>query len=344
MVKKTTMSDIAERLGISTVTVSKALAGQKGVSEELRERITRTAAELRYEKGKRPAKGSYHTVAVVVAERYLTESQSFYWKMYQELSRHAAARNCGIFLEVIDRPEEDLCELPRMISDGKAEGLIVLGVFSRKYMSMLEHELKSPVVWLDNEPGIPGADMVVTDNVLGGYQMTNYLFEMGHRHIYFVGTLQQTNSIDDRYLGYLKAFLEHGVPLPESRVIDDRNERGEIYEAGVLELPWDDMPTAFFCNCDVTADRVIRRLEQEGLRVPDDISVAGFDNYVGSLKIYRDITTYEIDIPEMSRRAIHTILHKLNDVAYSTGKFVLAGRFVDKRSVSKVGEPVPFVC
>ncbi len=243
----------------------------------------------------------------------------------------------------IDRDTEEGGKLPHIIADNKADGLIVMGVFTRAYREILGNISDIPMVWLDSEANKAGADMVLSDNMMGGYHMTNYLFDLGHRKICYVGTLRQTDSIDDRYLGYLRSFIDHGIPLTESMTIDDRNEKGDNFSLDELKLPMDDMPTAFFCNCDVAADLIIRGLKERGLSVPKDVSVVGFDNYAGPIHIYKEITTYAIDIGEMSRRTIHTMLHKLDNINYSTGKFVLAGKFIDKKSARRIGQAIPMV-
>ena len=101
MTKAVKLADIAERVGVSTVTVSKALSGQKGVSEEVRERIKQLADEMGYVKSVSAAKTKdkkSYTLGVIVAERYLEETQSFYWQLYQELSQSAMRKNCFTML------------------------------------------------------------------------------------------------------------------------------------------------------------------------------------------------------------------------------------------------------
>ena len=100
MAKAVRLSDIGERLGVSAVTVSKALSGQKGVSDELRQKITELADELGYIRTKSTdeEKESY-TLGLIVAERYLKEGQSFYWNLYQEVLQRAITRNCFVILE-----------------------------------------------------------------------------------------------------------------------------------------------------------------------------------------------------------------------------------------------------
>ena len=126
-------------------------------------------------------------------------------------------------------------------------------------------------------------------------------------------------------------------------MVDDRSlEDGKIDRYAGFVLP-KDMPTAFFCNCDLSASLLIAKLEEAGCRVPEDVSVVGFDNYVSGQFSGVGLTTYEIDTKEMADRAVHIILKKCQDAAYTTGVFMLAGKFIERESARRVGPPVPFV-
>ena len=97
MAKAVKLADIAEQVGVSTVTVSKALSGQKGVSEEMREKIKNLAEELGYRspsETKRQSAEKQYNIGVLIQEVYLDKYDSFYWKMYQEVNKRAVSRGC----------------------------------------------------------------------------------------------------------------------------------------------------------------------------------------------------------------------------------------------------------
>ncbi len=344
MPKAVRLSDIAKRVNVSTVTVSKALTGQKGVSESMRAEIVELAEKMGYVKNSTAARvpgNSSHTLGVIVAERYLNENQSFYWSLYQEISQRALQKNCFTMLEVISYADEKEKQLPKILSENKAEGLIIMGAFKTDYALFLNREVQVPKINLDT-PGVnDSSDSVVSNNMMGGYLMTNYLFGLGHRKIGFVGTRLATARSDDRYLGYLKSLMEHGVKPREEWLIDDRDrEYGKVDYEQYFRLP-SGMPTAFFCNCDLSASLLIRKLQEAGYNVPKDISVAGFDNYLNEQIINVGITTYEINTREMANRAVHILTRKLENANYSTGMFMLAGKFIERNSAVRIGPPVP---
>lgn len=346
MAKTVRLIDIGKKLNVSAVTVSKALSGQKGVSEEMREKIVHLADEMGYKRSEtqiESAKEKSFTIGVIVAERYLGENQSFYWKLYQEISKWAISRNCFPVLEVISHKVEQRRELPKVILEKKADGLIVMGEFKHGYAEFLAENILVPAVNLDTTGHGKMTDCVVSNNLMGGYEMTNYLFQMGHSKIGFVGTRLSIPSIDDRFLGYLKSLMEHGVTIREEWIIEDRDrETGFVDVEHKFNLP-KEMPTAFFCNCDGTANLLIQKLARSGYTVPEDISVIGFDNYIPDQLGTVGLTTYEINTREMAKRTVHIILHKLRNDNYSTGIFILPGKFVERNSVKRIAPAVPLI-
>lgn len=331
MTKKVTMSDIAEKLGVSTVTVSKALGGKAGVSDTLKEQIETLADEMGYERDKQSFFSEPLTIGVIVRAKYVGEDQSFYWSLFQKISGEAAQRNAMAYIEVINENLEEGERLPVLVQDKRVDGLIIMGTFSKAYREFLKENVAIPMVFLDSDPGNAGFDAVVTDNILGGYEMTKFLFDKGYEKICFAGSLNETDSIDDRYLGYIKACISHGLEPKDCQVIPDRDDTGVVYSPDNWKLNKKYLPDAFFCNCDRTAYSLMKALEKKGLSVPHDVAVCGFDNYLfnGESDF---LTTYAISMDQMAKRAIHIILNKINNNAYLSGKFVLGGKIIERKS------------
>lgn len=336
MAKAVKLADIAQRLGVSTVTVSKALSNQRGVSEEMRKKIKDLADEMGYvppSAGRKIREQKSYNIGVLIAERYLDKYDSFYWQMYQMVTTKAVSKECFTLLEVIDREDEKELHMPKLVQDEKVDGIIIIGRMDSKYLDFVDQGSRTPKVYLDFYDEKKECDAVISDGFYGMYRMVNYLFDMGHTKIAYVGTLLATGSITDRYFGYAKSLLEHGQRTRDDWVIDDRSlESGKIEPETLLKLP-KEMPTAFVCNCDLTASELIKKLQTTGYRVPEDISVVGYDNYLYPGLCDVEITTYEVDMKEMARRAIHTIARKISGEVYRKGVFVVEGHPVYKDSV-----------
>ncbi len=339
MAKAVKLSDIAARTGVSIVTVSKALSGQKGVSEAMRAKIQQVADEMGYKQPstyrrekEEAARARGYNLGVLIADHYLGKYESFYSHMYQQFSAEAGSMGCYCMLELVNREGERSAVTPVMITERRVDGIVVIGKLADKYMDMIAAS-GIPIVGMDFYTPDDGLDAIISDSYFGGYRMTKYLIDRGHRDIAYVGTIGATTSITDRYMGYLKAMQEHGLEVRADRVIEDRSKIDMVLdEENYLKLP-DEMPTAFVCNSDQTAGAIINKLEAEGYRVPENFSVVGYDNFLPPGICDVRITSYEVDMKEMSGRAMEMICHKIAGESYRRGANIVGGRIVEKASV-----------
>lgn len=339
MVKAVKLADIAARLNVSVVTVSKALSGQKGVSEELRRKIKDLADEMGYVPihATQKNKDKSYTIGVISLENYFEKFASFYWKMYQEVATRAVKKNCFTMLEVISSHAEAALDPPKLLEEERVDGIVVIGRPKQEYLKMLYRFKKIPMVFMDfYDDDDETRDSVISANFYGAYKMTDYLIRSGHTQIAYVGTLMYTESITDRYYGYCKALQENGIALRDDWILNDREpEKGKIGLDYKFTLP-KEMPTAFFCNNDVTAYALIKTLESNGYRVPEDISVAGYDDYLYPEFGDSRITTYAVDMGEMSRIVLNCLIKKMENVSYNESLHVIPGRMIVRDTVKKL--------
>lgn len=340
MAKSVTLSDIGNRLGVSTVTVSKALSGQTGVGDELRKKIINLADELGYERSipsRNLTDDTSYTIGVIISKRFIGKYDSFYLKMYQTINERALESGCFALLITTDAEEEASLSIPKVLLDKKVNGLIFVGHFSEEYLEAVVEATKLPRVFLDYCDKHTTEDAIISDSYYGAYQMTDYLIRKGHKEIAYVGTLLSTTSITDRYMGYVRALIENGLEVNKEWQIDDRYlENGEVDEENLIKLP-DKMPSAFFCNCDLTAGMLIKKLENAGYRIPEDISVVGFDNFIYPGLCDVEITTYEVDYKNMAQLAWKNILKKLVIPSFHNRTHIVEGRLIEKNSVKALG-------
>jgi LacI family transcriptional regulator/LacI family purine nucleotide synthesis repressor len=273
---------------------------------------------------------------VLIQESYLDKFGSFYWMLYQNVATFAMEKGSFTMLEVVSQQMEQTLTLPKLLSGQKVDGIIVIGKLEEAYLLQLRERTDIPRIYMDFVDEYKTADAVLSDSFYGSYYLTNYLFSMGHTRIAYVGTVLATNSITDRYLGYTKSLMEHGQKYRPEWVIADRDiASGLIDEENLLQLP-EEMPTAFFCNCDLTAGKLINKLRRYGYRVPEDISVVGYDNYIHPDLCDVAITSYEVDIKEMAKRCVETLLAKMNGEGGAAGIQMVEGRLVIKDSVRRI--------
>lgn len=338
MVKSVKLADIAAELDVSIVTVSKALSGQKGVSEELRKKIKELADEMGYVPlhSAQKNKTKSYTIGLISLEHYFAKFASFYWKMYQEVTTKAVKKSCFTMLEVVSAADEAALEPPKLLQEERVDGIIIIGKPKKEYLKMLYQYKRVPMVFLDFYDDEQICDSVISSSYIGSYQMTNYLIEKGHKRIGYVGTLMYTESITDRYFGYCKALMESNIEIRKEWVIPDRDmQKGIIGMEYVFELPHD-MPTAFVCNNDITAYALIQTLEKAGYRVPEDISVVGYDDYLYPEYGDSRITTYAVDMGEMSKIAIKSLIKKIENIVYDERIHTVPGRIIVRDTVKAV--------
>ena len=331
--KKVKLEDIAEKLGVSIVTVSNALKGKKGVSDEMREKITQTAREMGYHSVQREKKTrDSHMIGAIVAERYVREFPSFYMEVYKNISQEAMKRGSLTMLEVASQEKENLEEKFSAFQDCEVEGVILIGEMKKGYIDVVRREYKNvPIVCVDYYDVYEDMDYIVTNGFGGMEQMTRLMIKEGIRDLAFVGTINATKNITDRYLGYCKALDRAGIEDAKYNIISDRDSTGEVFDLNP-QLP-EKLPQGFVCNCDRTAFVVIRKLKERGMRVPEDISVVGFDNYPPDASGGRQLSTYQNDEQVLARLSIHTMIRRIEGKKKPEGIRIVEGSMIRGESV-----------
>lgn len=331
--KKTavTMKDIGKCLNISSVTVSKALNDKDGVSEELREKIKQTAVEMGYRlntSARAMKEGRMYNIGILVPARFVAYPNSFYLEFYKKIVGELENHSYYAIMQIISDEDEEKLVMPRLNAESKVDGIFILGQMSDEYVQMI-HESDIPLILIDFYGEHPDIDAVVTDNFYGAYEITNYLIRHGHREIGYVGSIGATSSIQDRFLGYYKSLIEHRIKLDEEFILPDRDIHGRQIDVQIPKR----IPTAFVCNCDEIAYRFITRLNEEGIRVPEDCSIVGFDNTFYSQITMPRLTTLETSSEEISRFAVHNMMRKLAGDTSVQGRVMIKGRLIERDSV-----------
>ena len=337
MAKNVTMRDIAKKVGVSTVTVSKALTDKDGVGSELRAVIKATAEEMGYTYsgiGDGFRRGRSYNIGVIVEEHYVDNSTTvfpFYMKMYNSINKQMSQFHYSVIMEAITSKMLAEHRMPDIVTERKVDGVIVLGQMKSDYLKVLR-ENKLPVVYLDFYDRTMEVPSVINDNMYGTYMLTNYLVAMGHKKIAYVGSIDATASILDRYLGYYRSLLTHQLKMPDDYIIPDRDDEGYFID---FQMP-KEMPTAFVCNCDGTANLLMKLLISRGYRIPQDISVVGFDNYSAEFDYnLPKLTTIEVNIEEMTKNAVEMIIRLLKGEENLGGRKVISGKLIIRDSVAQ---------
>lgn len=328
MEKKVRMADIAQRLGISIVSVSKGLAGKDGVSEEMREKIIATAKEMGYTmpQEKKKEKKLSGNIGILVADRFFAD-HAFYPNLYRSMLRQCRDSGFSGLLEIVYPEEERNCTVPTIVTTGKVDGLVFMGQLSRNYLRTMMN-LDLPYILLDFYDDALDVDSVTSDNITGGFILTNHIFSTGRKKIGFVGSIYATSSIMDRYLGYTKALLYEKIAIRPDWQIEDRDEAGYFIP---IQLP-EEMPEAFLCSCDEVAYNLIETLKRNGYRVPQDVAVAGYDDFQFAQVSDPPLTTYQVNVKDMGQMAIARLVRRISGKRFTDGNTVVRGKFIRRGS------------
>ena len=274
-----TLAEIAEHAGVGIGTVSRVLSGKANVSDAMRDRVMQSAALLGYDASARRrslAGGSNGLVGVLVT--FFDEPSAF--QRFRGIVPRLQAHDLNIVLFNIVSPVQARARLLDLPKASNLEALIVISLPLQPDEAKALAKAPFPTVLLDTwAKGLPS---VTVDDRHGGFVATQHLTDMGHRRIGFVGEPAENSfgfiSSNRREEGYLRALIAAGIPHDPSLVRHGAHLRAAAKQMtlDLLELP--EPPTAIVAASDVQAFGVLEAAEARGLRVPDDLSVVGYDD------------------------------------------------------------------
>lgn len=325
MKHKVSMQDIADQLNITKVSVSKALNNKPGVSESLRSRILGLAEEMGYRSPRSAV--TKKTFAFLMQKRFFLETYKFYNVIFFHLNKLCANANCQLIPVVIEAEETNI-QMPE-----NADGIFLLGECPDSYLKSISMSmsLAAPIVAVDFYKNYLDVNYVLVDNFYLGYCATLYLIDKGHRDIGFVGNINQTSSINDRYFGYLKALQNTGLIYREKYVF--ANDDCSIYKLDV-NLP-DPLPTAFVCHCDMAAYFMMNSLKNINKSIPEDVSLISFDNTDLSLSTTPQLTSMDIDTKEIAETAF-SVMEQILQGKESYHRYYVSTRLIERDSVKAI--------
>jgi DNA-binding LacI/PurR family transcriptional regulator len=298
-----TMRDVAAKAGVSVATVSRALAGSSLVSPAVRERVREATDELGYVANRLPA--NLRAKGVRILALVVGNIRNSYFSDLIDGSVEAA-HVAGFPLIFSDSDEDPVREseiLEELAAERVAGVLLASAAGSSKGLRRLL-DLGIPVVAVDRRlPGLP-VDTVTIDGELGEYGAVQHLIGLGHRRIAMMGGPIHLSTIADRERGYRRALDDAGI-APDQALIthgDLRQETAFELTPGLMALAGP--PTAIVAINDLSTIGTLLALRSLGLRVPDDVSVVGFDDVPGSTLYDPPLTTIAQPVHEIGQRAI----------------------------------------
>lgn len=312
--QRATIIDVAKKAGVSIQTVSRVINNRHDVSPETRERILVTIKELNYQPfayARGLAANRTYTLGLVTADF------SDFWFSHvvtgaeKEASEHGY---CFMLGNSTCEPENEPKFL-ELLTQRRVEGvLFVRANCENEYEHLLRlKEFKVPVVTTGHYLPDVGLAMVDVDNISGGRKATDYLIELGHTRIAMITGPSNWKSVVDRHNGYVQAMQAAGIPVDPELVLGDTWLHRNGYENTKLLLEKGKQFSAIFAHNDRIARGAIHALYEAGLRVPEDVSVIGYDDIPEAEYSDPPLTTIRQPMDEIGQAATRLLIQMIED-------------------------------
>lgn len=341
-VEKVTLADVAREAGVSAATVSRLMRGGARVNVPTRERIQAAAQRLNFDLG---ARKTSKIIAFLLSNRGVLHP--FHSSILMGAEAYCAERDYGLLflpLQYSMTLRPDRLSLPEiLLRKTVVAGAIVAGSNSQAMLQLLS---QNEVPWVTLGNNVLGEwsnerpQSIFFDDIQGAYELTQYLLLLGHRHIGFAGNLSLP-WYARRFKGYSNAMEEACLPTISSdlRTLDGE-EMG--YLGTRLLLQRQPRPTAIFAADDPAGRGAYRAARDNHLRVPEDLTVAGFNDTPDAAALHPPLTTVRVFTEELGRQAAELLLKQISQPEVATPSVVLPTQLVRRESCARLenAEPV----
>ncbi|REE93139.1 LacI family transcriptional regulator [Paenibacillus taihuensis] len=311
-----TIKDIAKIAGVSTTTVSRALNGYDDVSKETKEKIKTIADELDYwpnAVARSLVSSKTNTIGVIFSElKYTGGKDTLAFDILIGINERANEMNYDILLFSTSPSKQRIKSYYNLCQERNVDGAIIFGLrVDDPYLEEVIEKSKFPCVLIDIPFSNEHLGNVTTDNVEGVRKAVQHLIDWGHTHIAMINGYPAAHVSEQRLKGFKKALAENGIAYDESKIWDGEfsEDGGERAMLRILE----EHPgvTAVFCSSDLMALGAMRALEKRGRKVPDSVSVIGYDDIILSSYCVPKLTTIHQNKYDMGWAAAKLLIEML---------------------------------
>ncbi|WP_299092249.1 LacI family DNA-binding transcriptional regulator [uncultured Metabacillus sp.] len=317
------IDDIAKLANVSKSAVSLALNGKPGVSQETRDKILKIAqdhgyiprpiikADQYFQANSKLLRFVACTNEGIVTEQY--ESLPFFTELINNIEKQISASGYSLIVSSIniDKLEN---EISRLEKEQKSAGILLLGTNLIPEQIKLVSSIQPNLVVLDTNFETLDVNFIVMNNVYGAYQAGKYLVELGHQNIGYVESQTRMYNFDMRKKGFLQAISDHHLKIAENNyfsVSPTVISSQEVFKDKIKNR-LNKLPTALFCEADYMAISTIKSLSELGIKVPEDISIIGFDNIFESQVITPELTTIHVKKDKIALLAIEKLIREID--------------------------------
>jgi len=330
--KTVTIHDIAQIAGVSISTVSRVINDNPTVKQKTRNRVQNVLEELHYEKQKSTSRKRF--IASKIIGLIIPDILNpFFTVLIKGIENAAKIQGYSIILCDSENDVDIETKHTETLLKNGIEGLIFIPAAGR---NNLLHTLISddfPLVFLDRKIGNERTNYVVSANEEGAYHAVKYLLSLGHTNILYIAGDRQLSTEIDRFNGYRRAIEEANIPLNTELLINGEYSWEKAYTEVTTLLAADTRFTSIFASSDIMAFGAKQAVEDNGKRIPDDISIIGFDDIPFSSAI--SLTTVSQPAYEMGKNAMLMLIDLMKGRISPPQRIVLRPSMIIRGSCRK---------
>jgi len=329
------IKDVAKHAGVSVTTVSRVLNGEKYVKEDLKLKVNRAIEELGYapsQIARSLVRKKTNLIGVIVPDL----TSSFYSTILSSIEDTASANDYNLLVCNISEDIDKELKYLNVFLEMRVAGIIIMHEKINEPIRNLIHKIPVPVIFSSVKPMDQQFVSVIVDDYKAAYDATKYLIGLGHETIGFIGgDMRDITSGQNRYSGYRNAMTDGGLKLVYEHIRFGDYKVQSGYDKMKELLGVSNPPTAVFAVSDDMAVGAMNCIRDQGMRVPDDISIVGFDGSQLTDLVRPALTSMEQPIHRMGRTTMEVLLKQIDGQTLPEGDVVLEHRLVERESSRK---------
>ena len=336
-----TIKDVAALAGVSPSTVSRTCKNNPSISEETKERVRKAMAELGYEpnfQASNLASQNSRTIGIILpASAKEVYENSFYLEAIQGISHYCNGRQYMTTI-VTGQDETELLNAVRSMSrSGKVDGFIIL--YSKKEDPVIDYLFNEGLLYILIGKATQYTNQTIyidNDNLLAGREATEYLYQLGHRRIAYLGSDSSLIFSADRKAGYQLALASHQLPVRPEYCVEVKNVSENNEEAIRGLLMQKDRPTAILVSDDILAVSLERVCLENHLAIPEDLSIISFNNSLFARLTSPQLTSIDIGAGQLGSEAASQIINHIENPNLLATKIIVPHHLIERDSCCKI--------
>lgn len=335
---KTIMQDIAKIAGVSPGTVSNALNDRKGVGKDTKEKIIKIADEIGYFRNSKKSEGRVIRLIKYKKNGHVVADTPFFSSLIEACEKECRKNGYELLISQVVYGEHTKEDVYKIVNHHKIDGILLVATEMDESDFKYFDGIEIPIVVIDSYFKEVNYDYVAINNTKGAYSATKYLIDNGHENIGVLGSNIEIKNFKYRFEGYKKTLETFNLEFNESNnvYVDPTIEGAYNDFKAYLEKNRNDLPTAFFVLNDIIALGAIKAMNEEGINVPNDVSLVGFDDIPFSSYSNPGVTTVRVHTKTMGKTAVKRLIESIENDIEITLKIEVNTELIERESVKSL--------